>query len=354
VTSTENPARVVATQVVNLKPFFVYLLLVVLSVVMAAGFYFIWRQLLLRDHQLREFQQQSESAERSQDKLLQQNKASQDALQTLLEEQLTQFDLRIEKLNTSDRSDWLLAETEYLLRMANQYAELAQDAKSAETLLANADLVMKELEKSIAISKAVVGIRSKIAEERAVLKLRSEFDKESLYLQLEALIKQVDHMAVVDISSMSKKNSVAGEAVASPEPAISSRVMASLLRALEKAGGYIRIQNQAQDEQNRGPLLFPDEQQYLKQNLRMCLEQAQIALLQRNQLVYEINLNNAKDWIKKYYVIDPALKNKWLTELDSASKKNIEEPLPDISASLVALKSFMLTRHVLHENPSQH
>ena len=350
-TDTKSTDNVAGTNVIGIKPLYVYVALLVLLLVMATGFYLTWRQLLLRDQQFREFQQQSENAERLQDKFLQQNTERQQALQSLLEEQLTQFDVRIEKLNNSDRSDWLLAETEYLLRMANQYATLARDPVLAESLLGNADQVMKELEKSIAVSKNVVGIRKKIAEERAALKLHSEFDKEGLYLQLEALIKQVEKTAVVDIASASKQNQADNkETITDPELSISSRMTDSLLHSLEKIGGYIRIQ---EHDEEIGPLLSPNEQQYLKQNLRMALEQAQTALLQQNQLIYETSLEDAKQWIQKYYVIDPALKNKWLAELEVCRRENIADPLPDISGSLEALKNFMLTRHVLHEKSSQ-
>jgi uroporphyrin-3 C-methyltransferase len=169
-------------------------------------------------------------------------------------------------------------------------------------------------------------------------------------LQLEALIKQVDQISVIDIGSMSKKDRAAEADIINHEPSISKRVISSLLHALEKIGGYIRVQKH---DEEIGPLLSPDEQQYLKQNLRLRLEQAQIALLQQHQIVYEASLSDAKNWIKKYYVIDPALKNKWLVELEGYRQQNIEEALPDISASLAELKNYMLTRHVFNEKSSK-
>jgi len=324
------------------KSLYIYIALFVLLLSVPGEAYFFWQQLMLRDQRFSEFQQQVESAERLQDKFLQQSQEEQQAMHTLLQEQLAQYDLKIEKLSSTDRSDWLLAETEYLLRMANQYATLAHDARSAEALLTNADQVMQELEKNVAASKAVVNIRSKISQERAALKLRSELDREGLYLQLEAFIKQIDQLAVVDIASMARKDEIVEEVALAHGESISKRMQASLLRALEEIGGYIRVQHH---DQEIGPLLSPDEQQYLKQNLHFRLEQAQIALLQQHQAVYENSLDNAKEWVKKYYVIDPELKNKLLKELDSYSKQNIEEPLPDISASLDALKNYLQTRN---------
>jgi len=348
VTSADTVNKTAMQTPVHHKPVLIYAAFAVLLLVVLAMSYFFWRQLLLRDMGLREFQQKIESAERSQDRFLQQNREDQHALQIMLQEQLAQFDIRIEKLSSTDRSDWLLAETEYLLRMANQYALLAHDARSAEALLANADQILQELEKSIAAGKQVVDIRSQIAHERAALKLRSELDKEGLYLRLEALIQQVDQITVVDVSSMSKKDRLAENETVTHEPSISKRMAASLLRALEKIGAYIRVQHH---DQEIGPLLSPDEQQYLKQNLRFRLEQAQIALLQQHQAVYANSLRDARDWVKKYYVIEPELKNKILAELDADSKYNIEDPLPDISASLESLKNYMQTRHVFHDKP---
>lgn len=323
-----------------------YVVAVIFMAIVASGFYFLWQQLALRDQQFTEFQQQVESAERQQDKFLIKSNEDQQAMQLLLQEKLAQFDIKLEKLSGADRSDWLLAETEYLLRMANQYATLAQDAQSADSLLANADQVMRELEKNVVSSKSIVNIRTKISEERAALKLHEELDREGLYLQLEALIKQIDQISVVDISSMGKKDLVSEEFVLAHEESVSKRMKASLLHALEKIGGYIRIQQhgQASDEQSKAPLLSPNEQEYLKQNLHFCLEQAQIALLQHHQVIYQNSISNAKEWVNKYYVIDPMLKNKLLKELDGYSKQKIEEPLPDISGSLSALKIYIQAR----------
>lgn len=270
-----------------------------------------------------------------------------------LREQATQTQIdrlvnELAQLRIIDRGDWLLAEAEYLLRLANQHAILGQDAPAAAALLTQADKVLAELiqpseSRMLASIKKVTAIRQQIAEERDALILRSDIDREGLYLQIEALIKQLEKIPVIDLKNMSDQaaSQLAEEENRFETTSIGERFFRSLRQALEKIGGYVRIQRH--DEALK-TLLSPGEQLYLKQNLRFMLEQAQIAVLQHQQPVYENSLSKAKGWITEYYVIDPVLKKKLLAELADISRHNVEEPLPDISGSLVSLKALMKVR----------
>lgn len=111
---------------------------------------------------------------------------------------------------------------------------------------------------------------------------------------------------------------------------------------LEKAGVYIRIR---QHNSEPGPLLSPDEQRYIKQNLRFRLEQAQLAILQHQQAVYKSSLSDARNWIQQYYVMDPLIKKKVLGQMDELLRQDVARPVPDLDASLEALKRYMQKRH---------
>lgn len=270
-----------------------------------------------------------------------------------LREQATQMRIdrlvnELAQLRIIDRGDWLLAEAEYLLRLANQRAILGQDAPSAAVLLTQADKVLAELiepseSRLLANIKKVTAIRQQIADERDALILRSDIDREGLYLQIEALIKLLEKTPVIDLHKLSDAATSARFEEENPlaPTSLGERFYRSLRQALEKIGAYVRIQRH--DEALK-MLLSPSEQLYLKQNLRFMLEQAQIAVLQRQQPIYENSLSKAKGWITEYYRIDPALKIKILAELADISRHNVEEPLPDISGSLVSLKALIKVR----------
>lgn len=277
----------------------------------------------------------------------------QDLKSRALQERSDKLADELAQLRVVDRGDWLLAETEYLLRLANQHAILGQDAPAAAALLTQADKVLAELMQPsagilFANIKKITAIRQQIAEEQDALILRSDIDREGLYLQIEALIQQLEDIPVIDLGNMSDHTAaqVIEEENLFESTSLGERLFRSLRQALEKIGGYLRIQHH--DEALK-TLLSPGEQLYLKQNLRFMLEQAQIAVLQRQQSVYTNSLSKAKNWITEYYVMDPVLKKKLLGELADIARHNVEEPLPDISGSLVSLKALMKIRH--QQNP---
>jgi len=311
-------------------------LLVVCVAVLGGIAFYTWKQWQSLRGQVALLDRSLSAMEREQD-------YREQALQGRIEKLVNE----LARLRVVDRSDWLLAEAEYLLRLANQHAMLGQDAPAAAALLTQADKVLAELiqpseGRLFANVKKVIRIRQQIAEERDALILRSDIDREGLYLQIEALIKQLDKIPVIDLGSLSDPvSSPAGEESLPGSTSMGERFLTSLRQALKKIGGYVRIQRH--DEALK-TLLSPGEQLYLKQNLRFMLEQTQIAVLQRQQPVYENSLSKAKRWITEYYVIDPVLKQKLLAELADIARHNVEEPLPDISGSLVSLKALMKVR----------
>ena len=61
---------------------------------------------------------------------------------TVLSEQQAELD----RYSVNDRDDWLLAEAQYLLRMANQRLIMANDVGAAQALLGSADTILLELD----------------------------------------------------------------------------------------------------------------------------------------------------------------------------------------------------------------
>lgn len=320
------------------KPAVIAAIIVAALIAIMMGFF--WYELQKQDQKLAEFRQQMEADQRAQNHLLEQTRLDEQQLKELMEEQLALFESRLEKLSSADRSDWLLGEAEYLLRLAHHYAVLAKDAKAAEMLLANADDVMKEYERQHAVNTAVTGIRRHIANERSQLRLYDEFDREGLYLRLESLIETIDAIPVVDIQSLAPTKSDA-EITEPGDQAAGSTLWKSFRRMTEKAGVYIRIR---QHKKEPGALLSPDEQRYMKQNLRFRLEQAQLAILQQRQAVYKVSLSDAKNWIDRYYVINQEQKKKILKELNELSGHNVDQSMPDMNASLEALRQYIQKR----------
>ena len=87
------------------------------------------------------------------------------------------------------------------------------------------------------------------------------------------------------------------------------------------------------------PLLAPEEEAYLELNLRLMLERAQLAALRREQVVYEQSLQTTADWISTYLDLESPGVVRSLEELEALSTVILDQPLPDVSGSLSALKA---------------
>ncbi|MCB1615974.1 MAG: uroporphyrinogen-III C-methyltransferase [Pseudomonadales bacterium] len=259
------------------------------------------------------------------------------------EGKLAQFDkklssntVRIEALSSMDRNSWVLAEVEFLLRLAIQRAVLVHDHKGAEKLLETADERVRGLD-----DPSLLPLRNSIARDRAALKLASTVDRDGLYLKLAALNTQLEQMQVVDLSTLQIK-SPARFAAETAEPVTTlEKVEHGFWATLDKLSAIIKIQYH---EEPVGPLLPPDQQSYLRMNLRFMMEQAQLALLQQRQEVYVDSLSKARVWVAGYFVIEDDVKAALLDEIDALIKVDVAKPLPDISGSLNQLHALLKVR----------
>ena len=131
----------------------IVLLLVLALAVAGLSFYFFTR-LQQHDTQLtydgdykRLVEQRLESVERSAQRRAESLQAKQQSLEESLAkiEQQSQYTAQqLLELNASSRADWLLAEAEYLLRLANQRLHIEKDVRGAEAILPTADKVLAE------------------------------------------------------------------------------------------------------------------------------------------------------------------------------------------------------------------
>ncbi len=82
------------------------------------------------------------------------------------------------------------------------------------------------------------------------------------------------------------------------------------------------------------PLMVPEESVYLELNLRLALEQAQLAALRRNQVAFEQSLDTALEWIESYLDTDDERVVATALAIDGLRGQQLEIDLPDISGSL--------------------
>jgi len=93
------------------------------------------------------------------------------------------------------------------------------------------------------------------------------------------------------------------------------------------------------------PLLAPTQAYFLRENLRLRLLSARLALLSRNQGAFQDDLRAAQQWLQRYF--DPRAR---ATQVAQAQLRQLQaatlnfEPPPSISDSLEAVRGFKSRR----------
>ena len=115
---------------------------------------------------------------------------------------------RIAELGSTTRSDWLLAEAVYLSRLASQRLQTERTVKNPLALLENVDLILKELD-----DEDLLSARRALAEDITALRLVKDVDRQGIYLELQALAKNIETLSLMDIHTQvaSQVNSTASE-----------------------------------------------------------------------------------------------------------------------------------------------
>lgn len=243
--------------------------------------------------------------------------------------------------------EWKLAEVEYLLRVANHRLLMEQDVATALGLLQAADGIIKALDDLV-----LHPVRAALADEMLALSRSEGADVQGLYLRLDALKRQLESLAL----ARPEYRLVEAESLSSPQcntsllpkehPDSQGAVSGCLMKATPNEPSGLLETVAAEFRQllrfrrigaTVKPLLAPNEAVYLELNLRLMLEQAQLAALKRDQVVFDSSLGSAQEWVRNYLALDDPDVQDTLEVLADLRQVQLDVPLPDLSASLNAL-----------------
>lgn len=251
-----------------------------------------------------------------------------------LQERLTQSIQQVMSRQQSTRKDWLLAEVEYLLRLANQRVLMEQTADGALKLLKSADLILKETD-----DVSIYEVRKALAADIAALEAVPRLDTEGAFLQLGALNSQVDRLSLVPITNKRELPALLEQITPdSVSQSWTQGLKASWSDAIDKFEQLIVIQHRDEPVE---PLLSPEQHFFLQQNLHLMLEQAQLALLQRKQNAYDSALSKSENWIDTYFDPQDSTTNALLRGIAELKQLQVAPEIPDISGSLNTLKAYL-------------
>lgn len=311
--------------------------LVILLLVVLGGGYSAWHQ----------YQQQKSRTTSKLDALSIQVDKLQRAQKYQSEDQQTQLDKLTEQHNDLKRSfaallkssghlknDWLLAEAEYLVKLANHRLLLEKDITTAITAMEAADERLREV-----ADPALIEVRKVLLEQTQALRAIKQPDLTGMALQISALKQQVPQLAM-------KTPDPATVQQRAKEPSQASQVQSwnQLPAAMwEDLKGLITIRDHSQAVQ---PLIPPEQYYFLQQNLNLQLEQARLALLKGNNNLFIDSLNSAIQWIETYFDTEQQATQSLLEALGALMKNKIDPAIPDISQSYKVLQQYRVNGFV--------
>jgi uncharacterized protein HemX len=220
------------------------------------------------------------------------------------------------------RDQWALAEIEQVLLTAAQQLQLAGNVKAAIIALEGADTRLQRLNKP-----QFTALRRAIAADLANLRGVSSLDEVGASARIEALVA---HHASWPLASAQVSETA-------PAPRASGRstdLGQELWTELKRLVQIRRV------EGNEAVLLPPDQAYFLRENLRLRLLSARLALLAHDQMAFQADLRAAADMLARYFNTRDAGVAAAMKEIKRLSSLQIATKLPGIDASLAALDAY--------------
>ena len=222
------------------------------------------------------------------------------------------------------RDQWTLAEIEQVLLTAARQLQLAGNVRAAIIALEGADTRLQRLDKP-----QFTALRRAIAADLANLRAVPSLDEVGASARIEALVaRHADWpLASAQVS----------EAAPAPAPRASAQATdfgQELWNELKRLVQIRRV------DSNEAVLLPPDQAYFLRENLRLRLLSARLALLTQDQAAFQADLKAVSEILNRYFNTRDAGVADALKGVERLSGLQVAQKLPGIDASLAALETY--------------
>ena len=249
------------------------------------------------------------------------------------------------------RDDWALAEVEQILAVASQQLQLAGNVQGAIIALQNADQRLARTERP-----QFIVLRRAIAKDLERLKALPAVDIAGNALRIDSLVGMVDSLPLlsdekpaprprldaqpVDRSARPDKNGGAGIGTSGDARGWSERVQDNLryltAEAWQRFGQLVRVREVSVPD---ALLLAPTQTYFVRENLKLRLLNARLALLARQETTYRADLLRVQEALQKYFDLRSRQTQAALALLKQVQSANTVIEVPTLSESLTAARN---------------
>jgi len=238
--------------------------------------------------------------------------------------------IRLQRQLGKTRGDWLIADAEYLLSVANERLHLVGDVNTTREALEAADQRLRE-----SGDASTFKVREEIAKELSLLKSIAVPDVVGIYASIQTLQDRVDKLALL-LPYTGKTLASPADSKKSPLPTENQGLLDSAISQLQDAVVIRHTEHEVKE------ILTPEEALFIREQLRVKLEMVKISLVQRNEVLFQSSLADVKKWTEQNFTKNTD--DSFLADLERLNITRISSQLPDISLSLKMIKDIATLR----------
>jgi uroporphyrin-3 C-methyltransferase len=253
---------------------------------------------------------------------------------------------------SKNRDDWALAEIEQVLSTASQQLQLAGNVQGALIALQNADNRLARADKPQFLT-----IRRALAKDMDKLRSLPSVDLTGIAFRLDSIIGQIDAMPLLSdekpvppaappkTSRRAQKAPDAASANAGPKgnapPGWMAAVGEKWTSLTNEMWNEVRQLVQVRNvETSDALLLSPTQAYYARENLKLRLLNARLALLSRNESAFRSDLTAAQEGINRYFDTRTKQTQAVQAQLRQLQSSNLTIDMPNLAESLNAVRNY--------------
>lgn len=239
-----------------------------------------------------------------------------------------QLDVVSKQAIAQQPNDWLFSEADFLLNNALRKLVLDNDVDTGVSLLKLADETLTKVNNADSMA-----IRSAINQDLKQLLSVDSIDQNSVMQRLSQLANSVDELPVLNVNFGDDPNSEKLSDSLDDWQANAEKSAVSFLNH------FIRITpKQGADKKE---LLAPNQDIYLRENIRLRLQLAIMAVPRQQNDLYKQSLDAVATWVRSYFDTNAEVTQSFLKSVDELAELSVYVDVPNQLQSLNLLDKYL-------------
>jgi uroporphyrin-3 C-methyltransferase len=227
---------------------------------------------------------------------------------------------------SSSRDQTALAEVEQMLLIAGQQLQLSGNVKAALIAMQQAESRLQR--------PAFAALKKRIDQDIDKLRALPSIDVAAINLSLDGVIGAVDRLPLAQDTHIEVHEQTAA---INPAESAWKRFWREIWM---ESKHLIRIENTERQEM---PLLSPTQTFFLRENLKLRLLSARMALLTRDEVTFRRDLKASQEWLKRYFDAKSGQNIQAIGALQKLATSNVVIEMPSLSGSLEAVRNYRVS-----------